>query len=141
MIGDEAFLGDSVSVMASSARVEFSAKLRTAVVAKTSALLTSVSRTSMNAPELLSVLQAWSKMDHSSWQGQPRAAPTIDLVTALRLAHDVAQALCCGQVHRRHRRSSTERRSGASTTVIGAPTAVGMMAPGVVAPGEAATWW
>ena len=55
--------------MASSARVEFSAKLRTAVVAKASALLTSVRRTSMHPPELLSVRQAWSKIDHSSCAG------------------------------------------------------------------------
>ena len=46
----------------------------------------------MHLPELLSVRQAWSKMDHSSWQGQQRAAPTLDLVTALRMAHDEAQA-------------------------------------------------
>ena len=31
-------------------------------------------------------------MDHSSWPGQLRAAPTLDLVTALRLAHNEAQA-------------------------------------------------
>ena len=31
-------------------------------------------------------------MDHSSWHGQLRAAPTLDLVTALRLAHDDGQA-------------------------------------------------
>ena len=76
-----------VSFMASSARVEFSAKLRTAVVAKASALLKSVRRTSMHPPELLSVRQAWSKMDLSSWQGQLTAVPTLGLVTALRLAH------------------------------------------------------
>ena len=90
--GDEAFLDGNVSFMASSVRVEFSAKLRTAVVAKASALLTLVRRTWRHPPELLSVRQAWSKMDHSSWQDQLRAAPTLDLVTALRLAHDEAQA-------------------------------------------------
>ena len=41
--GDEVFLDGSVSLLASTARVEFSAKLRTAVVAKASALLTSIS--------------------------------------------------------------------------------------------------
>ena len=81
-----------VTLMASLPRMEFSVKLRTAVVAKASALLTSVRRTSLNEPELLSVRQAWSKMDHSSWQGQLRVTPTLDLVTALRLAHDDAHA-------------------------------------------------
>ena len=77
--------------MASSARVEFSAKLGAAVVGKASALLTSVRRTSLHPPKLLTVRQAWSIMDNSSWQGQLRATPTLDLVTALRLAHDEAQ--------------------------------------------------
>ena len=73
--GDDAFLDGGLTFMASSARVEVSAKLRAAVVAKASALLTSVKRTSLHPPELLSVRQAWSKMDHSSWQvcgGPPR---------------------------------------------------------------------
>ena len=35
----------------------------------------------MPPPELLSVRQAWSKIGHSVWQGQLRAAPTLDLVT------------------------------------------------------------
>ena len=35
----------------------------------------------MHPPALLSVRQAWSKIGHSLWQGQPRAAPTLDLVT------------------------------------------------------------
>ena len=65
--GDEAFFDGSVSYMASAARDEFSAELRTAVVAKASALLTSVRRSSFHSPELLSVQQAWSDMDHSSW--------------------------------------------------------------------------
>ena len=77
--------------MASSARVEFSAKLGAAVVGKASALLTSVRRTSLHPPEVLSVRQVWSTMDNSSWQGQLRAAPSLDLVTALRMAHDEAQ--------------------------------------------------
>ena len=64
--GDDAFLDGSVTFMAASARVEFSAKLRAAVVAKASTLLTSVRRTPLHPPELLSVRQAWSKMDHSS---------------------------------------------------------------------------
>ena len=34
----------------------------------------------MHPPEHLSVRQAWSKMSLSSWQGQLRAAPTLDLV-------------------------------------------------------------
>ena len=48
---------------------------------RTPALRMSVKRTSMHPPELLSVRQAWSKMGHSLWQGQLRAAPTLDLVT------------------------------------------------------------
>ena len=91
-LGDEAFLDGSISFMASSPRVEPSAELRIAVVAKASALLTSVRRRSFHSPELLSVRQAWSNMDHSPWQGQQRAAPTLDLVTALRMAHDEGQA-------------------------------------------------
>ena len=53
--GDEAFLDGSVTFMASSARVEFSVKLRAAVVATASALLTSARRTSLHPPEVLSV--------------------------------------------------------------------------------------
>ena len=45
----------------------------------------------MHPPELLSVRQAWSDIDHSSWLGQQKAAPTLDLVTALRRAHDETQ--------------------------------------------------
>ena len=59
----------------------FSAKLRTAVVDRASALRMSVRHTSMPPPELLSVRQAWSKIGHSVWQGQLRAARTLDLVT------------------------------------------------------------
>ena len=51
--GDDAFLDANVTFMASSARVEFSAKLSAAVVAKAS-----VRRTSLHPPELLSVRQA-----------------------------------------------------------------------------------
>ena len=52
-LGDEPVLDGSVSFMASSARVEYSANLPTAVVAKAAGLLTSVTRTSMHPPELL----------------------------------------------------------------------------------------
>ena len=81
----------SVQFMASSPRVKFTSKLGAAVVAKASALLTSVRITSFSPPELQSIRPAWSEMGHSSWQGQLRAAPTPDLVTALRVAHDEAQ--------------------------------------------------
>ena len=91
-LGDEAFLDGSVSYMASTAHVEFSAELRTVVVGKASALLTSVRRTSFHSPELLSVRQAWSDMDHGSWLGQQEAAPTLALVAALRRAHDEVEA-------------------------------------------------
>ena len=91
-LGDEAFFDGIVSYMASAGLVEFSAELRTAVVDKAPALLTSVRRTSFHSPELLSMRQAWSDMDHSSWIGKQKAAPTLDLVTALRRAHDETQA-------------------------------------------------
>ena len=66
--------------------------LRTAVVAKASALLTSVRCLSFHSPELLSVWQAWSDMDHSSWRGQQKAGPTLTLVATLRRAHDDTEA-------------------------------------------------
>ena len=91
--GDDAFLNGSVTFMASSACVEFFTKLRAAVVGKASDVLTSVKRTSLHTPELLSVRQAWSTMTNSSWQGQLRAAPTLDLVAALRMAHVEAPSI------------------------------------------------
>ena len=91
-LGYEAFMDGSVSFMASVGRDEFSAELRTAVVKKASALLTSVRCSSGHSAELLSVRQAWSDMDHSSWRGQQKAGPTLALVTALRRAHDEAEA-------------------------------------------------
>ena len=57
-------------------------------------------------------------MDHSSWPGQLRAAPTLDLVTALRLAHDEAKAPMLRPT---------------PTAAIGWTTAVGVLATGVVA--------
>ena len=65
-LGDEAFFDGSVSYMASAARDEFSSKLRTAVVERASALLTSVRHSSFQFPELLSVRQGWSDLAHSS---------------------------------------------------------------------------
>ena len=61
-LGDEAFMDSSVSFMASAGRHEFTTEMRTAVVRKASALLTSVRRSSFQSPELLSVRQAWSDM-------------------------------------------------------------------------------
>ena len=90
-LGDEAFLDGSVSYMASKKRHEFAAELQTAVVETASALLTSVRRLPFHSPELLSVRQAWSDMDHSSWRGQQEAGPTLALVTALRRAHDATE--------------------------------------------------
>ena len=90
-LGDEAFLDGSVSYMASTKRHEFAAELQTAVVETASALLTSVRRLPFHSPELLSVRQAWSDMDHSSWRGQQEAGPTLALVTALRRAHDATE--------------------------------------------------
>ena len=48
---------------------------------RASALRMSVRRTWIHPPELLSVRQAWSKIGHGLWQGQLRAAPTLDLAT------------------------------------------------------------
>ena len=87
-------------------------------MAKASALLTSVRRTWMHPPELLSVRQAWSKMDHSSYQDQLRAAPTVDGVTALSMAHDEAQ---------------DPMSRPTPTAAIAWATAAGMEAPGVAA--------
>ena len=61
-LGDETFLNDNVSYMASEKRHEFAAELRTAVIETASALLTSVRLSSFQSPELLSVRQAWSDM-------------------------------------------------------------------------------
>ena len=65
-MGDEDFLDGSVSYMASVKRHEFAADLRTEVIETASALLTSVRLSYFKSPELLSVRQAWSDMDHSS---------------------------------------------------------------------------
>ena len=89
-LGDEAFLNGSVSF--SEKRHEFAADSRTAVIETASALLTSVRLSFFQSPELLSVRQAWSDMDHSSWSGQQKAGPTLVLVTALRKAHDATEA-------------------------------------------------
>ena len=78
--------------MASEKRHEFAADLHTEVIETASALLTSVRRSSFQSPELLSVRQAWSNMDHSSWRGQQKAGPTLALVAALRRAHDETEA-------------------------------------------------
>ena len=69
---------------------EIRVKIGAAVVAKASALRTFVRRASFSPPELQSIRRAWFEMGHSSWQGQLRAAPTADLVTALRVAEDEA---------------------------------------------------
>ena len=66
-------------------------ELAASVVAKASALLASVKTTSLNPAELLSVERTWSEMDHSTNQGQTRAAPTLALVKALTLAQDDAR--------------------------------------------------
>ena len=91
-MGDEDFLDGSVSYMASEKRHEFAADLPTEVIETASALITSVRRSFFKSPELLSVRQAWSDMDHSSWRGQQKAGPTLALVAALRRAHDETEA-------------------------------------------------
>ena len=90
-MGDESFLDGSVAYMASQLRHEFTTNLGMAVIENASVLLTSVRSSSFQAPELLSVRQAWSDMDHSSWRGQQKAGPTLALVTALRRAHDATE--------------------------------------------------
>ena len=110
---DAAFLDDSVRFMAFSPRVEFSAKLGAAVVVKASALLASVRQTSLHMPELLSVGRAWSTMDDSYCKGQLRAAPTLDLVITVRLAHDDALDTVVWptleEEQEKHRRSKNRR--------------------------------
>ena len=86
--GNEAFFDGSVSYMASAELNEVSAELRTAAVKKAPALLTSVRCSSFQSPGLLSVRQAWSDTDHSSWSGQQKGGPTLALIIALRRAHD-----------------------------------------------------
>ena len=90
-VGDEAFFDGSVAFMASQLRHEFRTDLGPAVMESAAQLLTSIRQTSFESPELLSVRQAWSAIDHSSWRGQLKAAPTLALVTALRRAHDAAE--------------------------------------------------
>ena len=90
-MGDDDFMDGSVSYMASVKRHEFAVDLRTEVIQTASALLTSVRLSSFKSPELLSVRQAWSDMDHSTWRGQQEAGPTLALVTALRRAHDATE--------------------------------------------------
>ena len=72
--------------MTSSPREEFSAEVGASVVAKASALLASIRKTSLHPVE-----RAWCEMDHSTYQGQKRTAPTLVLVKALTLAHDDAR--------------------------------------------------
>ena len=90
--GTKPLMDGSVSFIASVERDKFSAELRTAVVKKASAFLTSVRRSTGHSAELLSVRQARSDMDHSSWRGQQKAGPNLALVTALRRAHDEVEA-------------------------------------------------
>ena len=71
-------------------RVEFSSELANLVVEKASALQASVRKASLHGADLLSVERTWSTMDNSTYLGQKRAAPTLTLVKALRMAHDEA---------------------------------------------------
>ena len=66
----------------------FSSRLVASVVETAFTFLASVRKVSMHGADDLSVERAWSAMDNSSYQGQERAAPTLALVNALRLAHD-----------------------------------------------------
>ena len=89
--GDSAFFEGSVLDMAAEQREELAADLGKAVVTTASALLKLVRQKSMRQAESLSVGIAWSGMDHSTWQGQKTAIPTLTLVKALPRAHDDAQ--------------------------------------------------
>ena len=89
--GDDAFLKRSVVCKASSPREEFSSEAVDSVVAKASALLAAVRKTSLHPTELLPVEKDGSEMDHITYQGQNRAALTLALVKALRMASDEAR--------------------------------------------------
>ena len=132
-LGDEAFMDSSVSFMASAGRHEFSTEMRTAVVRKASALLTSVRRSSFQSPELLSVRQAWSDMDNSSWQGQQEAGPTLALVTALRRAHDATETPVLWPTPQEALEELRRTKSGVTIAAVRGTTAAGMAAPGVTA--------
>ena len=85
--GDDAGFKGSVACMASAPWVVFSPPLATAVVETVSALLLSERPASRQA-DALSVQAAWAHMDCTSYARQTRAAPTLALVKALRMAHD-----------------------------------------------------
>ena len=74
-VGDEAFFDGSVAFMASQLRHEFRTDLGPTVMESVAQLITSIRQTSFESPELLSVRQAWSAIDHSSWRGAIESCP------------------------------------------------------------------
>ena len=87
--GDDAFFKGSVAFTASAPRVDVSSALATTVVETASALLT-LERPASRREDAVSVEAAWAHMDCTSYAGKTRAAPTLALVKALRMAHDEA---------------------------------------------------
>lgn len=69
-------------------RQEFPPELGTSIVEKASTLLQSIRRTSLQEAELRYAANAWKDMDNSLYLGQKKAAATLALVFALRVAHD-----------------------------------------------------
>ena len=123
-LGDETFLNDNVSYMASEKRHEFAAELRTAVIETASALLTFVRLSSFQSPELLSVRQAWSDMatarravEERRDQPRPWSPPSVGLMMRRRPP-------CCGQPRRRPWKSFAALKSGAATAVMSGVTAI-----------------
>ena len=86
-------------------------------------------------------------MNHSTWQGQMRAARTLALVEALRMAHDDArdtiswptlkeeqQEHCRGKKHGDSRDREQDRRMGGGVLLAAANAAVSAATVGVAAP-------
>ena len=115
--------------MASSPR-EFFSELADSVVAKASALLVSVRKASLQPTELLSVERACSEMDHATYQGQKRAAQTLALVKALRMAHGEARdPVLWPTPEEEQEERRRAKRSVATATTVAMTTTVGVAAP------------
>ena len=108
------------------------------MVSKASAVLTSVRITSFNPPELLSVRRAWFETDHSSWQGQMRAARLSTSSRPYDWPTTRSRGLCCGQIRRKTRRYAAKRSAAATAATTVGAVAPRVVAPGVVAPGAVA---
>ena len=76
-----------VACVASAPRVDFSSALATAVV-ETACALRSSERPAWWQADVLSLEAAWTHVDCTPYARQTRAAPALDLVKALLIAHD-----------------------------------------------------